>query len=554
MSITDAGAMTGHPRPSNRRCSVSFQDTCTVIPEFELRKPRLCTRTYSVCLSKKPTSDLLYDETFIPSQPTTLKFHLPSFTRAPPLPHRARSRRSSTGGTPGFFGYQGPDKCGLRSCLLKSAHKEYLQDVKEHTSPETGPKATPAIVHRDSPNEPATPLQSIPSTKSSSGILSPVLGHSHSQASPPQSPIHPPASPTSNHGFGMSKVSALVARPFLRRSKPSSSTVPRSESQDSVHVPLLSRSRSTSVGASSLRKAASDVSSHALTRSQSVNSPSTGTQKGEPKPNLVPLDCEKLRHPGCIDEEATAENEEEDIMSSPLNLRADNPALQSTPTQPPSRASLLHSPMQTDLPITLPIHDCCEACTRNTLLGMREDYTPPFSPSAIRKIQREREEKQERVTAEKDIAKAVSVPPPGSKRVWDGRAWVEEHVSTSEQAPGKAATEGADEDSDEDPEQRPSSILGPTFDNEKAKKMMVDEVEYVRRLRRASSTSTLEQVGEQSISEASSSKRACVFNGEKIRKSRPEDTATATASPDHGIWYAVYDPSVTRFSLIVLLG
>lgn len=540
MSTIDSGAG-GRPRPSSRRCSVSFQDTCTVIPEVELRKPRLCTRTYSVCLSKKPPSDLLYDETFIPSHPTTLTFHLPSFTRAPPLPHRARSRRSSTGGTPGFFGYKGEDQCGLRSCLLKSAHKEYLQEIKEQTPPSTGPKATPSIVHRETPNALASPLEIAPHAKSSSGLLSPVLRHSPSQADRPSSPIRSPTSPSSSHGFGISKVSSLVTRPFLRRSRTSSSTVPRSESQDSVRAPLLSRSRSTSIGALSLRKGPLGETSHALTRSQSVNPSSASNPAGETKPNLVPLVCEKVRHPGCIDEEAVAEEEDDDIAHSPADMREDFQAMQRTPTQPPRHASLLPSPMSTDTPTVIPIHDCCDACTRNTLLGMREDYTPPFSPSAIRKIQREQEEKQERAKVDKDVAKVASVTPRGPRKVWNGRTWVEETVSTGEegrmQARATSVTSGADEDSDDDPEQRASSIHGPTFGNDKARSMMVDEVEYVRRLRRASSTSTLEQAGEQPIPEAIASKKNCIFNGEKIRKPKAADSAREIPSPDHGIWY-----------------
>ena len=539
MSTTDSGTG-GRPRPSSRRCSVSFHDTCTVIPEVELRKPRLCTRTYSVCLSKKPPSDLLYDETFIPGHPTTLTFHLPSFTRAPPLPHRARSRRSSTGGTPGFFGYKGEDKCGLRSCLLKSAHKEYLHDAKEHTPAPAGPKATPAIVHRESPYALASPLEIVPPAKSSPGILSPILRHSHSEADPHVHSIPSPTSPSSNHGFGISKVSSLVTRPFLRRSKTSSSTVSRLESQDPEHAPLLSRSRSTSIGASPLRGGPSDATSHALTRSRSANLSSASNPASETKPKLVPLVCEKVRHPGCIDEEAVADEDEDDIALSPADMQEDLQAVQHTPPQPPRRASLLHSPMPTHVPMVIPIHDCCEACTRNTLLGMREDYTPPFSPSAIRKIQREREEKQERAKADKDVAKVASVAPHGPRKVWNGRTWTEETVSTGEegrtQAQETSVPSGPDEDSDDDPEQRASSIHGPTFGNDKARSMMVDEVEYVRRLRRASSTSTLEQAGEQPNPEAIASKKSCILHGEKIRKPKAADSAREITSPDHGIW------------------
>lgn len=538
--MQDRDGTASHPRPSGRRCSVSFQDTCTVIPEVELRKPRLCTRTYSVCLSKKPTSDLLYDETFIPSQPTRLTFHLPSFTRAPPLPHRVRSRRSSTGGTPGFFGYKGEDTCGLKSCLLKSAHKEYHEDTKNYDTL-TGPKPTPAIVHRDPPYPLATPSEIVSSPKSS-GILSPVLRHSPSV--PPPSPSQVPTSPTSSHGFGIGKMSSLVTRPFLRRSRTSSSSLLRSPSQDSTHAPLLSRSRSTSIGASSLVKTSPDLDSSALTRSRSVNLPPASDESVHGKPKLAALVCEKVRHPGCIDEEAIAEEEDDNVVLSPIGTPDGTHVLHQPPSHSHRRPSLLHSPTSLlhsptpiDVPAVIPIHDCCEACTRNTLLGMKEDYTPPFSPSAIRKVQREREDKQERAKVEKDVAQVASVAAQGPRKVWNGRAWVEEPVSTgeTEQAKSKQTTDmtPADEDSDDDdPEQRKSSKYGPTFGNEKARTMMVDEVEYVRTMRRASNTSTLDEASEQPTQEASAGKKACLFHGDKLRKSKPAEIP----SPDHGIW------------------
>lgn len=171
---------------------------------------------------------------------------------------------------------------------------------------------------------------------------------------------------------------------------------------------------------------------------------------------------------------------------------------------------------------------------------MKEDYTPPFSPSAFRKIQREREEKQDRAKVENDVAQVASVATQGPRKVWNGRSWEEESVSTGdkEHAVSKptSTTTKVDEDSDDDPEQRASSVYGPAFGNEKARTMIVDEVEYVRRLRRASNTSTLDEASEQPNEESSASKKSCFFNGEKTCKSKLAGCPSKVSSPDHGIW------------------
>jgi hypothetical protein len=242
------------------------------------------------------------------------------------------------------------------------------------------------------------------------------------------------------------------------------------------------------------------------------------------------------RHPGCIEEEAIDEEEDDEEA---IGIHQEQRQVEHRP-HAVHRPSLLipHSPIPEYSASVIPIHDCCEACTRTTLLGMRENYIPPFSPSAIRKLKREREEKEQGARIQQEIAQATAPVSSGPGRIWDGHSWVEEASSAvDEQKTGANHTSDSkdttDDSDDDDPEQKKSS-LGPTFGNEKARTMMVDEVEYVRRMRRASNAS-MEEAAQAEAQGSEKGKKTCFFSGEKAHTLSPKHTAEAI-SQDHGIW------------------
>ncbi|KAJ9100772.1 hypothetical protein QFC19_005511 [Naganishia cerealis] len=508
---------------------VSFQDTCAVIPQLELNKPRLCTRTYSLCLSRRPSGDLLYDETFIPNQPTTLTLHLPTFTRAPPLYTGKRSRRSSTGGTPGFFGYKGDDQCGLKSCLHKSAHDATEGDIhaKKLVTPR-GIHPTPPIVH-------SHPDACASFTKVLPHISSPIRRNSNSQQGTLSSPLQTPRSPASStsSSFGIGKMSSFVTRPFLRRARSSTSSVAGNEtSTASDSGSPLSRSRSYSTSASS---AADPSASYGRARSQSFGSPTESEEDPKRKMEFRPLLREAVRHPGCIEEDVI---EEEEVVEDAEDEQECNHSPQREPyaTEPeelPGSSSVLL------------IHDCCKACVRNTLLGMKEDYVPPFSESAMRKIQRDREEEEKNKRIEKDVADvaaaAVGAGCEGSKRIWNGNSWIpetdlpsSERLHTSRHPGTNNEAEEADSDNESETRSGSSSRRGSGFDVDKAKSMVVDEVEYVRRMRRASIDSNSEHAGMENADHRGSNEEQ-KGNGKCI-VTKVSHAFGDIPSPDHGIW------------------
>lgn len=426
----------------------------------------------------------------------------------------------------------------MKSCLHWAPRHGYKNGLRIEHNEATGLKETPPIIHRDIPALAASPLLETPS-RSTSSILSPVRRNSQSHDIPIASAT--PVSPTSSHGgFGIAKMSSLVTRPFLRKSKTSSSAITQASSEtDSLDAPLLSRSRSTSVGAASTGKgSALEEGKIDLTRTRSLGLPFGNTDSQTVKPKVAPIVVESARHPGCIDEDVIEEEEaEEEDEVTAIHQVDDQPEHRSHAVHRPSLL-IPHSPVPEDFASVIPIHDCCEACTRTTLLGMRENYIPPFSPSAIRKIKREREEKEQGARIQQEVAEATAPVTAGPRKIWDGHSWVEEATTAAdEQKTGENHAlknkDTTDDSDDDDPEQKKSS-LGPTFGNEKARTMMVDEVEYVRRMRRASNTS-IEEAADAEAQGSEKGKKTCFFSGEKAHTLSPKHTTEAT-SPDHGIW------------------
>lgn len=428
----------------------------------------------------------------------------------------------------------------MKSCLHKQPRHGYKNGHRVEHDEVKGIKQTPLIVHREVPVLAASPILESP-LRSNSSILSPIRRNSQATDTVTSSI---PTSPTSTQG-GFAKMSSLVTRPFLRRAKTSFSAIPHSSTEiDSLHAPLLSRSRSTSVGTASAKESGLGEGHHHLGRTLSLGLSSISGHPAPVKPKVAPPVTESARHPGCIDEDVFEEEEAEEN-----DKESERPPLDSQPehrSHAVHRPSLLiphlpHSPAPGDHAAVIPIHDCCEACTRTTLLGMRENYIPPFSPSAIRKIKREQEEKEQGARIQEEVAKAVASAAPvsdGPRKIWNGHTWEEEASAINQQKTDASlslnAPDTADDSDDDDPEQKKSS-LGPTFGNEKARTMMVDEVEYVRRMRRASNTS-LDEAAQAEASEPEKVKKACFFSGEKMHKSSPK-LPVEPISPDQGVWY-----------------
>jgi hypothetical protein len=296
-------------------------------------------------------------------------------------------------------------------------------------------------------------------------------------------------------------------------------------------------------------------------RSQSFSS--TITAGGDDDPNgskveVLPVLREVARHPGCIEEDVI---EEEAVDDTEVDDIASNPQTgDHQPQQAPFSAEPTEIPGSSPV---LPIHDCCESCTRNTLLGMKEDYVPPFSESAIRKIQREREEHEQNMQVVADAAAAAgaalaagarieeeeeeeNVQP---KRIWDGKEWVLEtsDLPSNEQRSSRSNSAIHDEvnkdEVDSHADSRPTGTGSASgsrrgsglFDTDKAKSMMVDEVEYVRRMRGQVSNSNIrsEAAG---MGKSSGDSRSSVDAGQ-TGIGREDSRATAeTSSPDHGVW------------------
>lgn len=438
-----------------------------------------------------------------------------------------------------MFGYKGNDQCGMKSCLHKLPRHGYKNGQRVEHEEVTGLKQTPPIVHREVPVFTASPVLDTPS-RSNSSILSPTRRNSQTTDASLASPV----SPTSNQGgFGIAKMSSLVARPFLRRAKTSFSVTPPSSTETgSLHTPLLSRSRSTSVGTASAKESRLGEGHHHLARTLSLGLASGTTHSSKVIPKAVPPVVESARHPGCIDEDVVEEEEAEEAEEADKATELDQPEHRPHAVHRPSLL-IPHSPASDDSASVVPIHDCCEACTRTTLLGMKENYIPPFSPSAIRKMKREQEEKEQVTRIQEDVAKAVASAAPisdGPRKIWNGHTW-EDDPSTATTTPQKTDSslppripETAEDSDDDDPEQKKSS-LGPTFGNAKARAMMVDEVEYVRRMRRASHTS-LEDAVQLEAMEPEKERKACFFSGQKARPPSPKHHVEPP-SPDHGVWY-----------------
>ncbi|KAJ9101151.1 hypothetical protein QFC21_003369 [Naganishia friedmannii] len=357
-------------------------------------------------------------------------------------------------------------------------------------------------------------------------------------------------------------MSSFVTRPFLRRSGSSTSSLLKDTgSPDSASATRLSRSRSYSTSTTSSAVALPHPNIfRGQGRSQSFSSTITAGSDDDPIPTgsiveVRPGMREVARHPGCIEEDVI---EEEAVNDTEIDLppnpqRCDHRAQQlpTTITEEPSDITTITSSSSS----VLPIQDCCEACTRNTLLGMNEDYIPPFSESAIRKIQREREEHEQNMQVVADAAAAAGAAVAAGttmeeeeeddvqpKRIWNGKEWVLEtsELPSSEQTSSKrssAVYEHGDAEVDMDNASRPTSSGtsgsrrgSGLFDTDKAISMMVDEVEYVRRMRGQASSSSLrpEEVGNWvEVGQKRAERGIREKDGHALRE---------IPSPDHGVW------------------